>query len=51
MLAKKTIENGARGQNPINFDYIKKQLADQMGAFLFQRTQKDPIVVPVLLGV
>ena len=51
LLAKKTIENGARGQNPINFDYIKKQLADQMGAFLFQRTQKDPIVVPVLLGV
>lgn len=51
VLAKKTIENMARGQNPINFDYIKKNLSEQIGAFLFQKTQKDPIVVPVLLGV
>jgi ribonuclease J len=51
VLVKKSIEDMARHQNPINFDYIKKQLGDQVSAFLFQKTQKDPIVVPVLLGV
>lgn len=51
LLAKKSVEESARGQNPVNFDYIKKQLAETMSAYLLQKTNKHPIVIPVILGV
>jgi len=37
--------------NPINFDYIKNNLTDAVEMFLFQKTNKRPLVIPVLLGV
>jgi ribonuclease J len=50
-IIKKTIEDVASGMNPINFDYIKDNLSDQVSKFLFQKTAKRPIVIPVLVGV
>ena len=50
-IIKKTIEESARGMRPINFDYIKDSLTDNVSRFLFQRTAKRPIVIPVILGV
>lgn len=50
-IIKKTIEDLATGMNPINFDYIKDNLTDQVAKFLFQKTAKRPIVIPVLVGV
>jgi mRNA degradation ribonuclease J1/J2 len=37
--------------NPINFEYVKEVLSDNVSRFLFQRTNKRPIVIPVLIGV
>ena len=51
MIIKKTVENTTAGMNPINFDYVKSTLADDIGRFLFQKTAKKPIVIPVILGV
>ena len=51
MLIKKTIEDSAHGMKPINFDYIKQTVTDEVSRFLFQQTAKRPIVIPVLLGV
>lgn len=51
MITKKTVEDTTRGMNPINFDFVKSQLADDIGRFLFQKTAKKPIVIPVILGV
>ncbi len=51
MVIKKTVESTASGMNPINFDFVKSQLADDVGRFLFQKTAKKPIVIPVILGV
>lgn len=51
MIIKKTVEDTTRGMNPINFDYVKSTLADDVGRFLFQKTAKKPIVIPVILGV
>ncbi len=51
MIIKKTVEDTTRGMNPINFDYVKSNLADDIGRFLFQKTAKKPIVIPVILGV
>ncbi len=50
-VTKRTIEDMTRGMHPINFEVIKKRIADDLGRFLFQQTAKRPIVLPVLLGV
>jgi ribonuclease J len=51
LIVKKTIEDGARGMNPVNFDMIKTTLGDNVSKFLFQNTAKRPLVIPVLLSV
>jgi ribonuclease J len=51
LIAKKAVEDTTEGMNPINFDYVKKNLTDSVGSFLFQKTNKHPIVIPVVLGV
>ena len=51
IIIKKTVEETASGMHPINFDYVKEQLTDAVSRFLFQKTAKRPIVIPVLLGV
>jgi ribonuclease J len=51
ILIKKTIEDSTRGMNPIDLDYVKNTLTDVMAGFLFQRTNKAPMVIPVLIGM
>lgn len=51
IIIKKTIEDNTEGQHPINFEYVKNILTDNVARFLFQKTAKRPIVIPVLLGV
>lgn len=51
LIIKKTIEDSTRGLNPINFDLIKGNVSDSVARFLFQKTAKHPIVIPVILGV
>ncbi len=51
LIIKKTVEDTTAGMNPINFDYVKSVLSDDIGRFLFQKTAKKPIVIPVVLGV
>jgi len=50
-ITKKSIEDITAGMNPIEFDFIKGQISDQLSAFLLQQTAKRPIVLPVLIGV
>lgn len=51
LIIKKTVEKTTAGMNPINFDFVKSNLSDDVGRFLFQKTAKKPIVIPVILGV
>ncbi|NVN96757.1 hypothetical protein HXX01_00710 [Candidatus Nomurabacteria bacterium] len=51
LIIKKTIEDGAVGVNPMNFDSIKTELGDNISKFLFQKTAKRPLVIPVLLNI
>ena len=51
LLIKKTIEDATKNMNPVNFDMVKADVADTVAAFLFQKTNKHPIVIPVLLGL
>ena len=50
-IVKKTVEDTTHGMNPINFDYVKANVTDAVERFLFQKTAKRPIVIPVLIGV
>jgi len=51
IIVKKTIEDSSRGQQPINFDFVKGNVTDSLSRFLFGKTNKRPIVIPVILGV
>jgi ribonuclease J len=51
LIIKKTVEETTAGMNPINFDFVKSNIAENISRFLFQKTAKHPIVIPVVLGV
>ncbi|MBI5140497.1 MAG: ribonuclease J [Candidatus Vogelbacteria bacterium] len=50
-LIRKTIEDTTAEMHPVNFDYVKNNLREKVGKFLFQKTKKRPIVLPVLIEV
>ncbi|MBC7836773.1 ribonuclease J, partial [Acetobacteraceae bacterium] len=51
LIVKKTIEDTTKNQQPVNFDYVKNNVTDAVARFLFEKTNKRPIVIPVVLGV
>lgn len=51
LLIKKTVEDSTRNMNPVDLDYVKNELSDTVAGFLFARTNKAPMVIPVLIGV
>lgn len=50
-LVTKTVEKTTHGMQPINFDIVKTIVTDDVRRFLFQKTGKSPIVIPVVIGV
>jgi mRNA degradation ribonuclease J1/J2 len=50
-LIKKTVEDSTRNMNPVDLDFVKNQISDSMAGYLFQKTNKAPMVIPVLIGV
>ncbi len=50
-IIKKTIETSASGMHPIDFDYVKNNVTDAVTKYLFQKTAKKPMVIPVIIGV
>jgi len=51
LLIKKSVEDLASDMNPIDLEYIKSNLTDTVERYLFQKTSKRPMVIPVLIGV
>ncbi len=51
LLIKKTVEDSTKGMNPVDLDFVKNALSDTMAGYLFARTNKAPMVIPVLIGV
>jgi len=51
VLIKKTIEDSTQNMNPVDLDYVKNNLTDVIAGFLFTRTNKAPMVIPVLIGM
>lgn len=48
---KKIIEEMTSNMHPINFQYIKEEMRDKIGQFLYQRTERRPMVIPVVIEV
>ena len=51
VLIKRTIEKHTERMNPLDLDYVKDELTDTVSTFLMQKTQKSPMVIPVLIGL
>jgi ribonuclease J len=51
IIIKNTVEESTKGMNPINIDYVKGIITDNVSKFLMQKTAKRPIVIPVLLTI
>ena len=51
VLVKRTVEKHTQGMNPLDLDYVKDQVTDELNRFLLQKTHKNPMVIPVLIGV
>ncbi len=52
LIIKKTIEDACgKGMKGVNFEYLKEDVRDKVGLFLYQKTSKQPMVIPVLLGI
>ena len=51
LIIKNTIEHSTKGMNPINIDYVKANVTDDISKFLLQKTAKRPMVIPVLLTI
>ena len=50
-IIKTSIESVTVGSHPINFDYARNAVTEDVSRFLFQKTAKAPIVIPVIIGV
>lgn len=50
-IVKNTVAKEVAGTHPVNFDYLKTALVDAVSQHLFQKTNKRPIVIPVILGI
>jgi len=51
ILIKRTVEKHTENMDPLDLDYVKDQLTDTVSGFLMQKTQKTPMVIPVLIGI
>lgn len=51
ILTKKKIEEATAQMHPINFDYVKNVVREEVGRYLFQKTHHRPIILPVLIEV
>ncbi len=50
-IVKHSIEENTGGIVPVNFEVLRGTLGDELSKFLFQKTAKRPLVIPVLLAV
>lgn len=48
---KKTVEDVSIEMHPVNFQYVKDQLREKIGQFLFTKTERRPMILPVVIEV
>jgi ribonuclease J len=51
MIIRRSIEREIGKSNAVDFDKLKSIVEAEVSRFLFQKTAKEPIVIPVILGI
>lgn len=51
VLIKKTVEKNTAKSHPIDLDFVKDEITEVVSGFLLQKTNKTPMVIPVLIGI
>lgn len=51
VLIKRTVEKHTENMHPLDLEFVKDELTDVVSGFLMQKTQKSPMVIPVLIGI
>jgi ribonuclease J len=50
-VIKKVIEDSTAQMHPINWTFLKDELREELGKFLFRKTERRPMVLPVIIEV
>lgn len=50
-VTRRIIEEITNQMHPINVQYLREELRDKLGLFLFQKTSRRPMVLPVVIEV
>jgi len=50
-LTRRIVERKTVGRGPINWAYLKDEIKTKISEFLFQKTQRKPMVMPVVIEV
>jgi len=50
-VAKKTIEDNTLNVHDVDYEFVKDRVTESIKKFLFQQTNKRPMVLPVILAV
>jgi ribonuclease J len=48
---RKAVESKSKVKAEANWSYIRSEVRDQIGDFLFQRTERRPMILPVVIEV
>ena len=51
LIVKKTVESNFKNSSKVDIDELKSELVEVVSHFLLQKTHKNPIVIPVIVGV
>jgi ribonuclease J len=51
IIIRKSVEDATARTHPVDFDQIKAGLGESISKFLYQKTTKRPLVIPVVLSV
>ena len=51
ILLRKTIEETTAEMHPVNWTYVKDLVKERIGKFLFKKTERRPMVLPVIIEV
>ncbi|TSD02023.1 MAG: ribonuclease J 1 [Parcubacteria group bacterium Athens0714_25] len=50
-VVKKVIKENTSRDTSINWDFVRKNIREEVGTFLFQKTERRPMVLPVVIEV
>ncbi|MEK7085228.1 MAG: hypothetical protein AAB904_01725, partial [Patescibacteria group bacterium] len=50
-LVRHVVESGTGNMHPINWTFLRDDLREELGKFLFRKTARRPMVLPVIIEI